>query len=142
MPQGLVQPSNAILYAGEPVYAEYEVKTVTDMYPGRLVETDTTEYQIKVGTDNSLVILGVLDVEPNELRSTIYGEADQARVIRGDVVVLLQKTSGATITVGLRVQCAGAGRIDQYATALADIGYALQAADGDDHENILVKLTI
>lgn len=142
MPQGIVQPTNAILYAGQPVYMEYEVGTNTTMYPGRLVINETNEWTITIGTDNSTVILGVLDVEPNELRETIYGTGDQARVISGDCIVLLKKASGATIAIGTRVQCAGSGLVDEYATATADIGYSLQAASGDDDEWILVKLTI
>ena len=142
MGQGLVQPTNSILYAGQPVYLEYEVLTATSMYPGRLVITDTNEWSIKVATDNATNCLGVLDVEPNELRETIYGAGDQARVIRGDCVVMMTAQSGATITVGLPVQCGGSGKIDEYATAQAAIGYALQAKSGDDDEWILVKLTI
>ena len=86
MPQGLVQPNNSILYAGYPKYMEYEVKTATNMYPGRLVITDTNEYSIKVATDGATTVLGVLDVEPNELRETIYDAGDQARVITGDPI--------------------------------------------------------
>lgn len=143
MPQGLIQPSNAILYAGTPVVQEYEVKTADDMYPGRLVITDTNEWDIKVATDNSVAVLGVLDVEAGERRSTIYGAGDQARVLRGDIVVMLYAISGAVITIGLRVQCAGAGMIDQYATALADVGYSLQAkSPGEGGDWCLVKLTI
>jgi hypothetical protein len=141
MPQGLVQPNNSILYAGQPVYLEYEVKTATNMYPGYLVIHDTNEYDIKVADDNSALVIGVLDVEPNELRETIYGAGDQARVITGDCVVLLKAASGATIAVGTKVQSAGNGLVDEYATADCDVGYALQAKTGDDNEWILVKWT-
>ena len=139
MPQGLIQPANAILYAGNPKYLEYEVKTATSMYPGRLVINDTNEWDIKVADDNSVLVLGVLDVEPNELRSTIYGAGDQARVITGDCVVLLKAASGATIAVGTKVQAAAAGMVDEYATAGAEVGYSLQVKTGDDDEWILVK---
>ena len=139
MPQGVVQPTNAILYAGQPVYMEYEVLTNTTMYPGRLVITDTNEWSIKVAGAGALNVLGVLDVEPNELRETIYGVGDQARVITGDVIVLLKKASGSTITVGLQVEAAAAGMVREYQTAAAAVGYSLQAADGDDDEWILVK---
>lgn len=141
MPQGLVIPSNSILYAGEPTYREYEVLTATNLYPGSPVETDTNEWSIKVGADNSTVIIGVADVEPNELKTTIYGAADQCRVITGDVVVAMRAASGASIGIGTKVQSAGSGTIDQYATVGADFGYALQTKTGDDIEWILVKLT-
>ena len=139
MPQGLIQPTNSILYAGYPKYLEMEVETATNMYPGRLVITDTAEYQIQVATDNSVAVIGVLDVEPNELRETIYATGDQARVITGDCVVLVKAHSGATIVVGSVVQAAADGCVDQYATGGAAVGYALQAKAGDDHEWILIK---
>ena len=139
MPQGLIQPANSILYAGYPKYLELEVESGTNMYPGRLVITGTAEYQCNVAGDNAANVLGVLDVEPNELRETIYAAGDQARIITGDCVVLLKKASGATITVGLKVQPAANGMVDEYATAGTEVGYALQAADGDDDEWILVK---
>ena len=142
MPQGLVQPTNSILYAGNPKYLEYEVKTATSMYPGRLVITDTNEYSIKVAGDGATTVLGVLDVEPNELRETIYDSGDQARVITGDCVVLLLAESGSTIAVGTKVEPSNSGMISESADDTAMVGYALQAKTGDDNEFILVKLTI
>jgi hypothetical protein len=142
MPQGLVQPNNSILYAGNPKYLEYEVKTATNMYPGRLVITDTNEYSIKVATDGATTVLGVLDVEPNELRETIYGAGDQARVISGDCIVMLVKESGSTIAVGTKVEPGNSGMVSESADDTAIVGYSLQAASGDDNEWILVKLTI
>ena len=143
MPQGLIQPNNSILYAGNPKYMEYEVKTATSCYPGRLVITDTNEYSVKVATDGAVTVLGVLDVEPNELRETIYGAGDQARVITGDCIVLLKAASGATIAVGTRVEAAADGMVEELADEDAEIGYALQAATpGEGGEWILVKLTI
>lgn len=142
MPQRPVQPSNAILVSGTPIYEEYEVETATDMYPGRLVIKGSASHQIKVATDNSIAVIGVLDVEPTETRDTQYDANDQARVIRGDCVVLLKVLHSATIGIGGKVQCAGSGKIDQHATAYADVGiseeaWAPQAADGW----IMVKLT-
>ena len=139
MPQGLVQPNNAILYAGNPKYLEREIGTATNMYPGRLVITETNEWTVAVAGDNAVNVIGVLDVEPNELRETIYGTGDQARVITGDCVVMVTAASGATITIGLQVQAAASGMVDQYATAAASVGYALQAKAGDDNEWILIK---
>lgn len=141
MPQRPVQASNAILVGGNPIYEEYEVETATDMYPGRAVIAGTNPYQIKVGTDNDTTIIGVLDVKPDGKRTDQYSASDQARVIRGDAVVMMLKASGANIAKGGKVQCAGSGKIDQYATANADIGIAEEAKSGDDDEWIIVKLT-
>lgn len=148
MPQRPVQAVNAILVSGNPIYEEYEVKTAANMYPGKLVITDTTAHQIKVATDNSVAVLGVLDVMPDQKLtdmyddSTTYAAGDQVRVIRGDCVVMLRADHAATITVGLKVQAADTGNVDEYATANADVGiaeedFSAQATDGW----VMVKLT-
>lgn len=144
MPQGLVKPSNAVLYAGDPVVQEMEVKTATSMYPGRLVITDTNEWDIKVATSGSAAVLGVLDVEATERRSTIYGAADQARVLRGDIVVLLTKDSGTALAIGAKVSPANSGMIQTCPSGqeFDVVGYALQAVAKETKATVLVKLTI
>jgi hypothetical protein len=132
----------SILYAGIPLFKEYEVLTDTGLYPGRLVEHDTNEGDIKVGADNSVVILGVADKEDTELVTTIYGVADQCRVLSGPIIVWLLAQSGATIAVGGLVQCGGSGKVDQYATATAGVGRALMAKTGDADEWILVDMSL
>ena len=141
MPQGLVKPANGILYAGQPVITEYEVKTATTMYPGRLVITDTNAWDIKVATSGALTVLGVLDVEPGELRTTLYDEGDQARVLSGDIVVLLTKDADLAIAIGDKVIPANSGMVQIGTTAGAVVGYALQAAVAAS-ATLLVKLTI
>ena len=141
MPQGLVKPANGILYAGQPVVTEYEVKTATTMLPGRLVITDTNEWDIKVATSGALTVLGVLDVEPGQLRTTAYDAGDQARVLSGDIVVLLTKDADLPIAIGEKVIPANSGMIQVGTTAGAVVGYALQAGVAAS-ATLLVKLTI
>lgn len=142
MPQGLVQPSNAVLYAGDPLVIEMEVKTATRMYPGRLVITDSNEWDIKVCTSGATTALGVLDVEPTELKTTVYDAADQARVLHGDIVVLLRKDSGGAVAIGDRLIPADSGMVQKGTTAGAVVGYALQAVAAQTKADLLVKLTI
>lgn len=142
MPQGLVQPSNKILHSGFPVYREYEVRTAGGCYPGRLVQHDTNEWDVKVAESGSAVVLGVLDVEPTELRTTIYGTGDQARVITGDCVVLLKAVSGATIDEGTLVQAGDSGMVIESTDATKAVGKALQVKTGITAAWILVKLTL
>ena len=155
MPQGLIKPSNAILYAGKPQYQELEAES-TGIKPGRLVMTGTAEWQCKVGTAaGAATILGVADVEPTERRqtttttdpdnATAYSAADQVRVLRGDVVVMVVAASGETINVGTRLEAGNAGVVKAWATSPKDVGYALTAKPtngGDDNEWILMKCTI
>ena len=157
MPQGLDSTliANKILYAGEALYQEMEVLTYANVAPGRLVITDTLEYQIQVAGAAALDVLGVVDVMRDKKLTamqtetvsgaplTTYAAGDQVRVIRGDVIVKLLLKSAETITVGERVEAATAGMCQAYTTALADIGYALEArAAPDECKWILVKLTI
>lgn len=131
----------SILYAGTPLVKEYKIKTATGCYPGILVEADSDADTIKAGADNSVVILGVLDVEATEDIDTLYDADDEARVLSGHIIVWLLAASGATIAVGTKVQCAGSGKVDQSATATAFVGTALQAKSGDTDAWILVEMS-
>jgi hypothetical protein len=142
MPQGLIQPANEIVYAGTPTYLEYEVKTIAEMIPGRLVMHDTNEWDIKVCTSGATTALGVLDVEPGELRTSNYDAGDQARVITGDCVVLMTKDSGAAVAIGDKLIPADSGMVQGATTAGAVIGYALQAVAKETKAELLVKLQI
>ncbi len=140
-PQRTVQPARGILCSGIPIIEEYEIETADNCYPGRLVEPGTGTHQVVVGTSGSSVIIGVLDTEPDELRTTIYVVDTQARVLRGDIVVLLKAVSGAAISMGEKVQCATAGMVIESTDATKAVGVAEEAKSGDDAEWILVKLT-
>lgn len=157
MPQGKIQPSNAILESGTPIIQEYEAETVTHLAPGRLVITETNDWNITVATAASLGVLGVADVPSDEkltsmqanetvsgAPTTTFTAGDQVRVLRGDIVVKLLLVSGETITVGERIEAAANGMCQAYTTALADIGYSLEDSGGATTTCnwILVKLTI
>lgn len=131
MPQGDVSPSNAIFCAGTPIIHEYEVKTATSCYPGRLVIRDTSDGNIKVAGNGATDVLGVLDVQPDELRTTIYTQYDQARVL-SDCEVLVEAISGAVITAGLTLLAATGGTVIQGTTAGAVVGTALTSASPSD----------
>lgn len=154
MPQGVVQPANAILYAGTPVTQEMEVKTIANLAPGRLVITDSNDWDIKVAGAAALTVLGVVDVmEDVKLTSmqsesasgaptTTYAAKDQVRVLRGDIVVKLLVKSGETIAVGTKVEAAANGMIQAATTDQAVIGYSLESPTTTNCVWCLVKLTI
>ena len=120
----MVLPSNAILCAGTPIITEYEVKTATQMYPGLFVIRDTSDGNIKVGVTADANVLGVLDVASDGLRSEIYTQYEQARVLSGPCEVVVNVMSGATITAGITVLCASGGTCCQGTTAGAIVGRA------------------
>jgi hypothetical protein len=119
-----VNPSNAILCAGVPIIHEYEVKTATHMYPGIFVIRDTSDDNIKVGVTADLNVLGVLDVPSDGLRSEIYTQYEQARVLSGPCEVLVNVMSGATITAGITLLCGSGGCACQGSTIGAIVGRA------------------
>jgi hypothetical protein len=120
-----------------------EVLTATSMVPGRLVQTDTNEWSIKVQTSGGTNTLGVLDIEPAQLRTTLYDVGDQARVLSGPIIVLLTADSvGTGIAIGDPVKPADSGMIQKGGTAGADIGRALQVVAAATKANILVLLDI
>jgi hypothetical protein len=136
MPQHPVRPTNAILVSGQPIIEEYEVETNTNMYPGKFVIKGTSAEQVLVATDNSVAVIGILDVMPDKNLAKMYTDAtpyaagDQVRVIRGDCVVMARVDHSAVITVGLKVQVGDDGNVDQYATPLADVGISEEAFTG------------
>jgi hypothetical protein len=104
------------------------------MYPGRLVIRDTTDYGVKIATGGDTTCLGVLDVEPNELASTIYGVGDQARVLSGDIEVLIPVFSGQTVTAGQTVIPGTGGVVWAGTTAGAVVGRAKTTATNANYE--------
>jgi len=146
MPQGLVQPARGILHSGNPTIIEYEVETIAEMMPGRLVQTDTDAERIEVQVSGGADTLGVLDVEYGELRTSNYDAGDQARVLSGNCVVLLTKDSGTALTVGAKVSPGNVGMIQTWPgltlTAGDIIGYALEAVAKETKARVLVKLSI
>lgn len=138
-PQRPVHPARGILVSGTPITEEYEIETKANCFPGRLVEPGSASHYVVVGVSGSSEIIGVLDTEPDELRTTQYDQYDQARVLRGDIVVLLKVVTGAAINMGELVQCADGGLIIESADATKAIGKAEE--DATEDEWILVKLT-
>ena len=142
MPQGLVEPTNSILYAGVPVVHEMEVLTALGCFPGRLVITDTNEWNIKVCTTGATTALGVLDTESTERRATTYHTGDQARVLSGPIIVLMTADTGAAIAIGDDLIPADAGMVQKGTTAGAIIGKALQVVAVNTRCELLVLLEI
>jgi hypothetical protein len=160
MPQGLIVPNNAILYAGQPVIQEMEVLTTTEFCPGKLVMTDTTDYQCKASTTATPTVLGVADVPSDQKLTDYYTESaggavtkeftvkDQIRVLRGDIVVKVILLSGEDVDVGERLVSAANGMV---AACTGDsgapediVGYSLQDTGGaaTTCKWILMKMTI
>ena len=121
---GFTKPNNAILVAGNCIVQELEVKTATNCIPGRLVERDTTDSQIKVGTAAGNVI-GWLGYEQASKQyrsaniSTAYAANAQAPVLSGGGFAILGRlASGQNVVKGARLVAAANGELTA-ASALA-----------------------
>lgn len=105
---GFNTPINKIVVSGNPpITTEYNIKTVANMYPGRLVTTDTTDYGIKVVASSGDPAIGWLGYETTALQfkpaniSTIYVVGSQASVISGGgFVIYATLMSGESVTKG------------------------------------------
>lgn len=123
MPQGLTQPNNSILVAGQPRIQEMEVLTTTEFCPGKLVIYDTTDYQCKAAGAAAPDVLGIADVPSDKKLTDYYSEsaggavtvaftaADQIRVLKGPIRVKVILISGETVTVGERLVAAANGMV-------------------------------
>ena len=121
---GFRKPNNAIVVAGNPIVQELEVRTATNCVPGRLVERDTTDSQVKVGTATGNVI-GWLGYEQASKQyrpasiSTAYAANAQAPVLSGGGFVMLGRlASGQNVSKGVRLVAAANGEVTA-ASALA-----------------------
>lgn len=148
MPQRPVQPANAILVSGNPIYEEYEVETAANMYPGKLVKAGSDERYVVVCAADGTTGLGVLDVMPDQnlqtmyTDSTTYSQYDQVRIIRGDCVVKMRADHAATIAIGAKVYAGPDGNVDEGVTTDALVGIAEEdAAPSATDVWINVKLT-
>jgi len=123
MPQGSVIPSNSILVAGQPIIVEKEARTVTDLAPGRLVITDTTDYQCTFAGDEAANVIGVCDV-PSDKKLTAFtftaktgaatvtvAAGDQLRILRGPIRVKVILLSGESVAVGDGLVAAAIGMV-------------------------------
>ncbi len=118
---GFVKPSNDVIQGdspkGSPFVEFLQIKTVANMYPGRLVERDTTDYQCKVGTAAGKVMgwLGYAEA-PSEFkpatRDTIYVVNDTAPVHSGaGFRVRGSLQSGQNVVKGEKLVAGAAGEL-------------------------------
>lgn len=114
---GFIEATDKIVLSGNPITVEKEIKTVATMYPGRLVQRDTTDNQIKVGTDDDSAY-GWLAYEHTPVmyrpanKDTIYVVEDRAAVIvGGEVVIRASLKSGQSVSMGDKLTGDAAGEL-------------------------------
>jgi hypothetical protein len=112
MPQGSVIPNNAILVAGQPIVLEKEARTITDLAPGRLVITDTTDYQCTYAGADAANVIGVADCPGDKkltdftftaktgVATATFTAGDQVLVLHGPIRVKAILLSGETVAIG------------------------------------------
>lgn len=110
------KPANKIIAAGDPLYEELQVETVTNVYPGRLVKKGTADHQCVIcgEFENPVGWAGYeqahADFKPAD-EDTIYKVNDWIPVLHGPGMVLVASTSAAAVTKGDYLSPDGAGKL-------------------------------
>jgi len=119
MGQWPVASSQSILVAGVPLEMEFEA--AGDIYPGDLVEFDTSDCpRIKAATADSNGVIGVADISMGSYtgrgakRTVNYEAGDQVKVISGDILVMLRLAASNAITCGDHLQPAESGEVKPF----------------------------
>jgi len=144
MPQWPVHAHNAILVAGTPTFAEYEVEPNGTIYPGYVVSLDVTldDWYVENCPSEGANVIGVADLAmasqtgrgswrkydcigesldsdrnlPYLGGTVLPYDGDQVKVIWGDVVVMLVLCASQDIEAGTKLQCCSGspGMVQEY----------------------------
>jgi hypothetical protein len=123
----LDHPTGRIIDQGTPLVDHYKIKTVANMYPGRLVTMDTTDNQIKVCTaaTKPLGVLGYQDTNENfrpDTVDTIYEVNDFAAVLFGGGFTYVGRlASGQNVAAGEYLTAAADGELTAATVGTDDV---------------------
>lgn len=145
-----VAPAQAIVDAGVPL--EMELEANGDIYPGDVVEFDTTDCpRIKAGEEDTEGIIGVADISMGSYtgrgakRTVCYEAGDQVKLVSGDILVMLRLVDSVAITCGDHLQPAPSGEVKKYvcgtdnACQLLAQAFESKASDTTTFQWILAK---
>lgn len=135
----LKRATNKTVIGGTPLVEELNIKTVANMYPGRLVEKGTNDDDIQLnsttsGDMNPLGWLGYEQCNPEDkpaTKATIYAVAAKAPVLKGGGFILdtlAVDTSGNTIAKG------------DFLMPTATLGGVKKFADTDPSTNLNIRV--
>ena len=117
---GYIEATDKIVLAGNRMSAEFEIETVTTMYPGRLVKGGSTDNEIVVGTDGA-VSYGWLGYEDTPIMyrpatiDTIYNVNDRAAVVFGPGIILRGLlANGDDVIMGDKLTGTAAGAVKKW----------------------------
>lgn len=135
---GFTKPTNSILVQGNPIVRTKKIITVAECYPGRLVERDTTDGGIKVGTAAGPVIgwLGYeqasKDARPATV-DTIFEVLKEVPVLSGPgMIIVARLAQSQTIVAGNRLVAAANGMLALATAEVTTAGTVPVTADADD----------
>lgn len=137
---GFVKPNNDVIQGdfphGSPMVQYLQIETVANMYPGRLVKRDTTDYQVEVcgASGHAIGWLGygeAPDADKPTTRTTIYTVLATAPVHSGGGFrVRASLASGQNVVKGQRLMPAAAGELTDYVAATDDaVAIAAESVD-------------
>ena len=123
MTQYPVPTTHSIVVGGLPLYLEFEA--AENILPGDLVQFNDPgagDCTIKPGIVDSLSIVGVAAISPQSAttpprggqRATAYAAADQVKVVRGPLTIMLRVATSEEIQCGEMVQPAASGEVKAF----------------------------
>ena len=118
MPQNVVKPSNQIVAFGDPLLVEMEVganATAAKMLAGRVVIFDDADQTVKESGAEAANVVGFLEVDPANTKSTAYAVGDQAKVVIGECLAVLTLLASENVTRGDPLVTAADGKLAKQA---------------------------
>ena len=118
MPQNVVKPTNQIVAFGDPLLVEMEIganATAAKMLAGRVVVFDDADQTVKESGAAAANVVGFLEVDPANTKSTAYAVGDQAKVVIGECLAVLTLLASENVTRGDPLVTAADGKLAKQA---------------------------
>ena len=146
MPQGIQKPSNQIVAYGDPLFAELEIganATAAKMLPGRVVIFDDADQTVKEAGAAAANVVGFLEVDPANTKTTAYAVGDQAKVVIGECLAVLTLLASENVTRGDALVSAADGKLAKQAVGAMGsqgqvVGFAWESSNVTADAEILV----
>lgn len=118
MPQNIQKPNNQIVAYGDPLIVEMEIganATAAKMLAGRVVIFDDADQTIKESGAAAANVVGFLEVDPANTKTTAYAVGDQAKIVIGECLAVMTLLASENITRGDPLVTAADGKLAKQA---------------------------
>jgi hypothetical protein len=146
LPQNVVKPTNQIVAYGDPLMVEMEIganATAAKMLAGRVVIFDDADQTVKEAGAAAPNIVGFLEVDPANTKTTAYAVGDQAKIVLGECLAVLTLLASENVTRGDPLVTAADGKLAKQAVGAMGsqgqvVAYAWETSNVTTDAEILV----